>query len=30
MEMEAVFNYLSSLPALPDDESVVKYMEKQK
>lgn len=30
MEIEAVYNYLKSLPALPDDETVVKYKEKQK
>lgn len=27
MELEAIYNYLKSLPALPDDESVVEYNE---
>lgn len=30
MEVEAVFNYLKSLPALPDHETVVKYNAKNK
>jgi hypothetical protein len=28
MELEAIYNYLQSMPALPDDETVTKWNEK--